>query len=57
MSFTAPILLLCLLAVPAAVALYVWLDDRRDAAGLRVGAGAAPGTWSSGRLRGAVTRR
>jgi Ca-activated chloride channel homolog len=30
-SFTAPILLLCLLAVPAAVALYVWLDDRRDA--------------------------
>ena len=31
MSFTAPILLLCLLAVPAAVALYVWLDDRRDA--------------------------
>ena len=41
-SFTAPILLLCLLAVPAAVALYVWLDDRRDARAVRVGAGAAP---------------
>jgi Ca-activated chloride channel family protein len=31
MSFTAPILLICLLAVPAAVAAYLWLDDRRDA--------------------------
>jgi len=31
MSFTAPILLLCLLIVPAAIALYVWLDGRRDA--------------------------
>jgi Ca-activated chloride channel family protein len=31
MSFTAPILLICLLAVPVAVAAYLWLDDRRDA--------------------------
>jgi Ca-activated chloride channel family protein len=31
MSFTAPILLLCLLVVPAAVALYLWIDGRRDA--------------------------
>ena len=31
MSFAAPLLLLCLLAVPAAIAGYLWLDDRRDA--------------------------
>ena len=30
MSFFAPVLLVCLLAVPAAVAGYVWLDRRRD---------------------------
>ena len=31
MSFEAPLLLLCLLLVPAAVAGYVWLERRRDA--------------------------
>jgi Ca-activated chloride channel homolog len=30
MSFEAPLLLLCLLVVPAAVAAYVWLDGRRE---------------------------
>ena len=30
MSFAAPILLVCLLAVPLAVAGYLWLDRRRD---------------------------
>jgi Ca-activated chloride channel family protein len=39
MSFEAPVLLLCLLAVPAAVAGYLWFDRRRDA---RAAAWAAP---------------
>ena len=30
MSFFAPVLLVCLLVVPAAVAGYLWLDRRRD---------------------------
>jgi Ca-activated chloride channel family protein len=30
MSFSHPILLVCLLAVPAAVAAYLWFDGRRD---------------------------
>jgi Ca-activated chloride channel family protein len=38
-SFAAPVLLLCLLAVPAAVGAYVWLERRRDA---RASAWAAP---------------
>jgi Ca-activated chloride channel family protein len=39
MSFFAPILLVCLLVVPAAIAGYLWLDRRRDE---RVAAWAAP---------------
>lgn len=39
MSFAAPLALLALLAVPAAVAAYVWLERRRDA---RAAAWAAP---------------
>jgi Ca-activated chloride channel family protein len=39
MSFFAPVLLVCLLAVPAAVASYLWLDRRRDQ---RAAAWAAP---------------
>ena len=39
MSFFAPVLLVCLLAVPAAVAGYLWLDRRRDQ---RAAAWAAP---------------
>jgi Ca-activated chloride channel family protein len=39
MSFEAPVLLLCLLVVPAAAAAYIWFDRRHDA---RAAAWAAP---------------
>ena len=35
MSFAAPLLLLCLLAVPAAVGGYLWLERRREARAAR----------------------
>jgi Ca-activated chloride channel family protein len=39
MRFEAPVLLLCLLAVPAAIAAYVWFDRRHD---MRAASWAAP---------------